>query len=41
MLNYSESEGKTYVKINNPMGLGDEMIFPGDLEDSCNMVSFI
>ena len=25
--------------INSPMGPGDEMIVPGDLEDSCNMVS--
>ena len=27
--------------INSPMGPGDEMIVPGDLEDSCNMVSSI
>ena len=27
--------------INIPMGPGDEMIVPGDLECSCNMVSSI
>ena len=27
--------------INSPMGPEDEMIVPGDLECSCNMVSFI
>ena len=27
--------------INSPMGPGDEIIVPGDLECSCNMVSSI
>ena len=27
--------------INSPMGCGDEIIVPGDLECSCNMVSSI
>ena len=36
-----ESEGSTDVMINSPMGPGDEIIVPGDLECSCNMVSSI
>ena len=27
--------------INNPMGPSDEIIVPGDLGDSCNIVSYI
>ena len=41
MFNYSDSECLTDVKIKSPMGPRDEIIFLGDLECSCNMVSSI
>ena len=40
-LNNSDSEIKIGDMINSPMGPGDEIIVPGDLECSCNMVSSI
>ena len=36
-----ESESSTDVMINSPLGPGDEMIVPGDIEGSSNMVSYI
>ena len=35
-----ESESSTDVMINCPLGPGDEMIVPGDIEGSSNMVSY-
>ena len=32
-----ESESSTDVMINSPLGPGDEMIVPGDIEGSSNM----
>ena len=34
-------EEEIMLLINSPMGPGDEMIVPRDLECSCSMVSFI
>ena len=31
----------SYVKINRPMRPRDELIYPGDLVSSCNMVKYI
>jgi len=40
IFNYKrESESSTDVMINSPLGPGDEMIVPGDIEGSSNMVS--
>ena len=40
-LNYSDIASSTDVKINSYMEIGDEIIVPGYMEDSCNMVSSI
>ena len=40
-LNYSDSESYIDIKSNSPMGLGDKMLVPGDLECSCNTVNYI
>ena len=36
-LNYSDNEGQIYVKINSPLGPGEEMIVQDEMECSFNV----